>query len=71
MSHADAVRDLARFLWRRKLQRRRDVMDSSDDSRTTRADRAQLTQDINALRNWEEGSLVIEDHLENAGKAAP
>ena len=71
MSHADAVRDLVRFLWRRELQHRRDAMDSADDSRTTRADRAQLTQDINALRNWEEGSLVIEDHLENAGKAAP
>ena len=69
-SHAEAVQDLILFLWRRELQQRRDALDAAGKSGTTSAGRTQLTQDLKVLRGWDEGSLVIEDRIED-GRGKP
>jgi DNA primase len=71
MSHEDAVRDLIMYLWKKELRRRRDTMASAEDSVADRAGQVQLTQDMKAMRNWNDASLIIEDHIENASGKRP
>jgi DNA primase len=55
----DAVRDLVLQLWRNKLTAERNLL--NEDARERRA---QLTYDLNSLRNWRDGRPIIEFELE-------
>jgi len=58
-SHADAVKDIICFIWKRKFLEERNQLGPDDSER-----RAQLTYDLNALKNWEDGSAIIEIAME-------
>jgi hypothetical protein len=63
LSRADAVRSLILRIWRRRLDAERDAIDKQAENKPegeALARRRQLTHDLNALRNWEDGSLIIE-----------
>lgn len=55
----DAVRDLILQLWRTKLTAERNLL--NEDARERRA---QITYDLNSLRNWKDGHPIIEFELE-------
>ena len=60
LSRADAVRSLILRIWERNLRAQRDTLTPEDTPR-----RAQLTYDLKALRDWEDGSAVIELEMSN------
>ena len=66
-SRTDAIRDIILDLWRRKLKQDRAALHAIPDSEISKTDatrREQLTQDIIALRNWDEAVEAIELILE-------
>jgi DNA primase len=66
-SRTDAIRDIILDLWRRKLKHDRAALHAIPDTEISKTDatrREQLTQDIIALRNWDEAVEAIELILE-------
>lgn len=63
LSRADAVRSLILRLWCRRFEEERADIDKETGNKPdgdALARRRQLTHDLNALRNWEDGSVIIE-----------
>lgn len=54
-SHLDAARDLVLRMWRREMESRRAAL--KPDSKE---ERARMTYELDALKNWDTGSAVIE-----------
>lgn len=66
-SRTDVIRDIILDLWRRKLKRDRAALHAIPDAEISKTDatrREQLTQDLIALRNWDEAIEAIELILE-------
>ena len=58
-SRVEAVKALILKLWSKKLRKERDALGATDAQR-----RAQLTCDLQSLKNWDDGAAVIELELE-------
>lgn len=54
-SHLDAVKELILTIWRRDLKNKRAALGPADIRR-----HSQITYDLKALRNWEDGCAIIE-----------
>jgi DNA primase len=64
----NAVKDIICSIWRRELKRERSELDKQSDANASRKDlerRAQLTHDLKALNNWEDGSGIIKIEISN------
>ncbi len=67
----NAMKDIICGIWRRELKKERSALEKESDTSASRKDRerrVQLTHDIKALGNWEDGSMIIEIEMSNRGE---
>jgi len=62
-SHAEAVKDLVLYIWRRKLEKERIDL-SNNTSPETEERRRQITYDLKSLRKWDDGKAIIQFEIE-------